>query len=276
MWADLADEDKLGDIEKRWRPIAQATDFGPNEFDPYLVSLIQTGWCDKTALAAAFSKVNAEVDKQRATERVREAIYRAYTTAFSLTRDQYVQQVRNVLGEEIDRLYVHDFAASLAHLRMCGDDPSDLARSFITRRGDHLEDVARAEDRSPIEDPILDAEVKRREQAWHATRFTLDGVATDIVSREGRHNDEIQYLAQRSVDEYEQWLLSGPANLRRKVQQMLDFRTITGLGEPFKVVANRVAEALRRFAQKNDFDRDRIARAYGVRLDEAQPPDPAG
>ena len=50
------------------------------------------------------------------------------------------------------------------------------------------------------------------------------------------------------------------------MKELLRFRTI-GLGEPYPVIAEKVAEALRRLARRNDFDRDRIARAYSVTLD---------
>lgn len=268
MTRDRNNPPELSREERLWAETTQKLAFTPASFDPLLVELIQTGWCDPGALADVVASISREAQEEGARLKLRQ-VFLLYVESFTLDQDGYVRALRDVLRENLDLLNVFEFDQGIADLRRYGDTAEDLVAAFVERRGEHLQRVAEAEgrDRMP-KDALIIAEISRREQAYRRNRFTIDGVARHFASNDSWSNRHTSYLASRTPDEFKQWILSGPADLRLKIRAILEFRNYGG--EDNAAVAAPLVQALESLATESEFNQERIASAYGIGTHEGK------
>ena len=108
----------------------------------------------------------------------------------------------------------------------------------------------------------LAAEIAKREKEYEATRYSIDDVAQRIMEGEGWNDSHLKFLARKTPQEFRDWAYSEPANLRLKVQAILQLR---GTGSSLYEKAVQALElALREIAAESDFQRERIASVYGI------------
>jgi hypothetical protein len=274
MMKQAGTEQPIGEDAMRWVEATESMGFAPASFDPLLVDLIRTGWCEESALAGVLQSTETEFRKNQASARLKNVL-RYYTDRLALDRDTYVKQLRSVLSEEVDYLGVFEFDRGLCDLSRNGDSGGDLVESFIARRGEHLEAVAEAPERnSNPETPRLAAEIAQREKEYAATRYTIDGVAHQIMTGDGWNDGHLKFLALKTPKEFKDWAYSEPPRLRLKVQAILQLR---GIGSSLYEKAVRPLElALREIAAENDFQRERIASAYGINPSGKRPDSKGG
>lgn len=259
---DKDDAPELSREERLWAEATQKLTFSPASFDPLLVELIQTGWCDPGVATATFAAIDREAQEETARLKLRGA-FRLYGESFTLDRQGYSRALRDVLAGNLELLSVFEFDDGIAGLQRNGDPAEDLVTAFIERRGDHLQRVAEAEgrDRMPKE-ARLAAEVSRREQAYQLARFTIDGVAQHFASNDSWSNRHTSFLASRTPEEFKQWILARPGNLLGKIRAILQFRKYGGPDNA--AVAAPLVQALESLAAESDFNRERIASVYGI------------
>jgi hypothetical protein len=259
---DLENRPELSREEKAWVEATQKLMFTPASFDPLLVELIQTGWCNPDAAAESFASINRESQAETARLELREVL-RLYGESFKLDQISYAKALRSVLQENIDLLNVFEFDEGIAGLQRNADKAEDLVAAFVERRGEHLQRVAEAEGRDSIpKNTLLAAEVARREAAFQQSRFTIDGVAQTFASHDGWSNRQTSFLASRTPEEFREWILSGPADLRLKIRAILEFRKYGGPENA--AVAAPLIRALETLAAGSEFNRVRIAAVYGI------------
>ena len=113
------------------------------------------------------------------------------------------------------------------------------------------------------------AEIERREAAFRNNRFTIDSVTHHLATTDSYGKDQIEVLASRRPAEYRTWVMSGPENLNDKIKAVLRIR-----GNYQGRYANAVTileAALLSIAAQDDFNADRIWRAYEVVSDPDNP-----
>lgn len=259
--------DELSEEEEKWAQVIERTGYSPVSFDRYLVSLINTGWCDEAAFDDALQLTNHEEAAEQGRQRLYEA-FRAFKGDFALDRDGYANLLHRVLTEERDTLSVFEYDGGVRSLAQLGQNVDVLVQSYIENRGDHLQAVAEAQgrDREP-DDPLLAAEIRRREEAFQNNRFTIDQVALHLATSDSWGRNQIEFLASQSPDAYEAWLRSGIDGLDRKIRAILRFR---GDNERcYALAVGHLETALRAIASDNEFNAERIARVYGVTIENA-------
>ncbi|GFE87718.1 hypothetical protein [Steroidobacter agaridevorans] len=267
MIKEAGKERELTDVERRWVSATERLDFSPASFDPVLIDLITTGWCDTDALAALLRDLATEFRVNSARRRLRET-YRLYQESFALNRNAYVATLRGVLADELNHLSLFEFDGGIDSLKRNGGDFEDLVTRYISDRGSHLQAVAEASEQNtqPI-NARLAAEILRREQQYESTRHSIDSVAEHLISSDGWSPTHIRFLQNQTSDKFKNWLLSNPSNLREKITAILDFRKMDN--EFHRNAASPLEQALRGLADEDEFHRERIEKVYEIQLNPA-------
>ena len=260
--SDMAEQSELTSQEKLWEKATQKLNFSPADFDRLLIEMIQTGWCDSAELSTALALIEEEVKRQDARLKLRQA-FRQYGESFMLDQRGFAQLLRGALRDTMDYLNVFEFDEGVVLLQQNGDQAEDLVSEFLVRRRDHLQRVAEAANRNQeIKDARLAAEVAQREQEYQKRCYSIDEVAHHFATNDSWNNKQVEFLASRTPEEFKQWILTEPSNLRLKIRAVLDLGRYGGSN--YAAAAAPLEQALRLLSAESEFNRKRIANIYGV------------
>ncbi len=275
MWfalMDRAEEDvRVSEMEKAWAAVMEKTGYSPAIFDSFLINYIQTGLLDRSGFRGAIQKFDQDLANAHSEDRLVSAIF-SYQNDFTLSRDQYVEQVTTALREGLEHLSVFQYDQGLQALLRANQVVDDLCRDFVRARSDHLEAVARAEGRDRLpETPAFQEEIRRREAAYRSIHFTIDEVADALRGGDGWSSSQTDFLGSQSVADYVAWIRSTPPDLGRKI------RAIQGLaggnaGSETEAVS-RLENALRQIAREDEFNAERVRTLFNVEIDEGDAED---
>jgi hypothetical protein len=256
--------------EAAWNAMLDAYRFSAiDEFDLALLDGIQNGFFDASLVQKTASELNDKIKAGKADSSFRDA-WRMYHDSFANNQEQVLNAIYQAFCNNVQYitpLNLNGTVELFKELRRA-DQAAEMIKHYIESRNEDRKffDLSDFPFSGEISDPDVIEAFKNKCATFHEERDPVD-ILLNIHA--GWRNDDIEWLATLSVEEYYQILKHAEGeDLRKMIAACLQFDRIVNASEPMRDVSKRAKEALKRIGHESAINARRVKK-YGVEVDEA-------
>ncbi len=265
----LSDKDEeKSPSELRYRGIASNLKLSPSEFDKHIIFYLEHGYIEDNALSEIIEGLSENIKANQVGTRLEEA-WSIYSSSFSDNLDDFIAAIKNVIEEDIKWLSLPDFSSAINVVEEFDVDVDEYINTYTSIHEDTLKDIDTRD--SWAMERVKSQSLRDIIEKLHEENktFNIDDVAEKIAVNKGWNEEDIDFLASLTKQDFYDWMKSEPENLTKKARSgLLTFRRM-GTSDPndkskYEKITENVIGALKDIASENEFNRRRIKYIYEV------------
>ncbi|MDR6953202.1 hypothetical protein J2X65_002563 [Ancylobacter sp. 3268] len=195
-----------------------------------------------------------------------------YHDSFDDNGEEFAQALKQSIAENAVAISPSNLSASIATLKQLGhgEGTNDIIAAYIGSRGEGKEFWVGDPilPRFNVEDPDVKAAFASK-AAEFADNRTLEEVATSIVRQSGWDNSDLDYLDQKTAEDFYKAIKEAKGEqLRLLVYGLTYFRNVGNPDPRMSSITTKAIEALQRLGRESEINRLRVSK-FGVEVPAA-------
>ena len=257
-----------GGVEKTWNKLLRSYGYSyADDLDLLIAEYIERGFFDRDALVAKLEERNALERASSGREYYRQA-WNLYLDSFDDNEDDFISTLVAGFREKMPFLLLNDLRDVVAVLRKLQRDQlaNQLVDEFVSKNQEFLRPVESPDVFARYKDSYISEKIAALPRPAESDD-NLREVVKRIVSSNGWNNNDEDYLADASVDDYHKFFKSEHSeDLAAYVRRCLQFGEYANSTERQKLIAEKARQALLRLASESQMNRLRVSEIYGLEL----------
>ncbi|AWZ00350.1 hypothetical protein RHODOSMS8_00797 [Rhodobiaceae bacterium] len=263
-------EQELSSKESSWKELITKYQFYPfSDLDRVAIDAVDNGYFQMNLLCDQAQRKQNEIDKKQSREAFYD-VWKSLDDSFDGTPEQFVGDMTQAFKLNALALSPRDLNQTVQICKQLGfeNEVDALIKTFVDT---HAEDDEVFDlDRSPYRNDLSEVEVRmafEKKMGGVVVKQDMAGVLLRIVEQSGWNPSDIEFLASKSVEEYEALFreLKG-SDKRAVIGRCLDFERFTDAPDELQEISKKSKLALRAISKDSEFAEFKVRR-LGIELD---------
>jgi len=259
-------EEKVSREMKLWKHISSSLLLSSELYDDSLIALLSNGYIPRDEFISSITKSNKDIE----TTKAKSELYKAwdlFSNSFEDNQELFLNKIETALSDNLDKIGIMDFSSGIDVLEEYEKNVSKIVQQYIEINKKKLSSflvvphhlIKKIHNKELLESIKNDKNENRN----------IDQILTKIAGVRGWNPGDINFLSSLTTADIYKWIKSNPNDIVTKIQNgLLFFDNLQTINvednERHQIIVKNTKEALKKVANENNFNKNRVKSIYNI------------